>query len=107
MRYAHITDDADRNAAGALERRFHAAIRVPYGHVTGTDGRWQGPLEAEAQVVSATGAEDDGSTDDAAVSGSTPRSPTGGIEDGHRGARLCYSWAANRLFSGPRAKERR
>lgn len=37
--YAHVTDDADRKAADALEQRFRAAFRVPYGHVAGTDGR--------------------------------------------------------------------
>lgn len=37
--YAHVTDDADRRAAEALEERFRQASRVPYGHVAGTDGR--------------------------------------------------------------------
>ena len=37
--YAHVTDDADRKAADALEQRFRAAIRVSYGHAAGTDGR--------------------------------------------------------------------
>lgn len=36
--YAHVTDDADRKAAEALEHRFRGAFRVPYGHVAGTDG---------------------------------------------------------------------
>ncbi len=37
--YAHVTDDADRKAADALEQRFRAAIRVSYGHVAGTERR--------------------------------------------------------------------
>lgn len=36
--YAHVTDDADRRAAEALDERFRQAARVPYGHVAGTDG---------------------------------------------------------------------
>lgn len=35
--YAHVTADADRGAADALESRFRRAQRAPDGHVAGTE----------------------------------------------------------------------
>jgi integrase len=37
--YAHVTDSADRDAADALDARFHAALRDPNGHAAGTTPR--------------------------------------------------------------------
>lgn len=37
--YAHVTDDADREAANALEKRFRPAFRDRDGHAAGTEGR--------------------------------------------------------------------
>lgn len=37
--YAHVTDNADRDAANALENRFRAPLRDPNGHAAGTERR--------------------------------------------------------------------
>jgi len=34
--YAHVTDNADSDAANAVDNRFRAALRDPNGHVAGT-----------------------------------------------------------------------
>ncbi len=34
--YAHVTDNADRDAANALDNRFRAALRARNGHAAGT-----------------------------------------------------------------------
>lgn len=37
--YAHVTDDADREAANALEKRFRPVFRDRYGHAAGTESQ--------------------------------------------------------------------
>jgi len=37
--YAHVTDDADRDAAAALESRYRPSLQAPNGHVAGTKRR--------------------------------------------------------------------
>ncbi len=37
--YAHVTDDADHDAAAALENRYRPSLRDPNGHAAGTKHR--------------------------------------------------------------------
>ena len=57
--YAHVTEDADRDAADALEHRFRPALRAPNGHVAGTTDRATEASETKPQVkrVGAAGLE--------------------------------------------------
>ncbi|MGI8684018.1 MAG: tyrosine-type recombinase/integrase [Acidimicrobiales bacterium] len=77
--YAHVSDDADRRAAEALEDRFRETLSSR----TGTQrarGTGSGPTERRRCRSAGVTADGERSTDNAEVDGSTPSSPTAGTE---------------------------